>query len=374
MKIIVIYRVVQAWRAPIFDKVSHLNGMELEVWHGPDFKGTKVLSAKKNFNFRTVKLLSFRIRLKSKNGLILMPFSPFLFFSLIFSNPKVIIAEGASNLINSTTAFVYSKIFRKRFIWWSLGKLQNRDYDKKRTKIDSVIQYIERNSDAIITYSSIGESYFIGLGIHSNKIFKAVNVVDTDAILLNLEKRKDRFELKYYKENYQFVNLFVGALIKEKSIDLLLYAQSEIEKKYQNCALLIIGDGFYRSDLERLSLELGLKNVEFLGQILDGSYKYFSIADLFTLPGLGGLAISEAMCYGLPVIASIGDGCEVDLVTDKNGIIDPDLTAERLFRHIEFFILNKEKGKLMGDNSLKVIKEKFNVSNYVNQIVNAIKA
>ena len=87
-KTVILYRVIQGWRAPIFEKLSTEEDVNLEVWHGPDFPGTKVVSIKKELALKKRKLWSLRIKLKSVNGLIVMPFSPFLFFSLIFKNPK----------------------------------------------------------------------------------------------------------------------------------------------------------------------------------------------------------------------------------------------------------------------------------------------
>lgn len=371
-KVIVLYRVLQEWRAPIFEKLSKSELVDLEVWFGPDIFGTKLISTKKNYTFKRSKLFSLKIKMNSKNGIIAMPFSPLLILKLLIANPQVIIAEGASNIINSLQGFIYSKIARKKFIWWSLGKLQNREYDVKRSKVDKLIQFIERKSDAIITYSSVGEEYFLSLGIQKSKIFKAVNVVDTEAIFQKLSLNNYKSQQSDYKRKYKFINLFVGSLTKEKSIDILLKAQKIIEDNYEDCGLLIIGDGSYRKNLEELSTNLGLKNVEFLGQILDENYKYFSIADVFTLPGLGGLAISEAMCYGLPVIASIGDGCEVDLLNNGNGIIQSNMTSKSLFTHLEGLIVDEERRKEMGKNSLKVISEKYNVNNYLNKIINAI--
>ena len=40
------------------------------------------------------------------------------------------------------------------------------------------------------------------------------------------------------------------------------------------------------------------------------------------LPGLGGLAVSDSLVHGLPVIASIADGCEKDLLGTGAGIIE----------------------------------------------------
>ncbi|MFN8426382.1 MAG: glycosyltransferase [Anaerolineales bacterium] len=38
-----------------------------------------------------------------------------------------------------------------------------------------------------------------------------------------------------------------------------------------------------------------------------------------SLPGTGGLAVQEAMSYGLPVIVAQGDGTQDDLVRKENG-------------------------------------------------------
>jgi glycosyltransferase involved in cell wall biosynthesis len=314
--------------------------------------------------------------LTSKNGMIAMPFSPFLFFSLMLKNPKVVIAEGASNFLNSITAFFYCIIFRKKFIWWSLGKLQRRDYDVKRKVIDFIVRFIERKSHKIITYSSEGEKYFLSIGVPQEKIVIAVNVIDTDKVFLRMgdfENRQIIYETKIqYAKKYDFVVLFVGALLKEKSIHLLLEAQKKVEEKYSNVGLLIVGDGPYKNDLIGLSRFLKLRYVEFLGNRVEDNFKFFSIADLFILPGLGGLAISEAMCYKLPVISSIGDGCEMDLVTKENGIVDQELNSEKLFQYVEYFLNNPAQKERFGKKSFEIINSKYNVNNYINKIQYAI--
>ena len=79
-KIVILYRVVQHWRAPFFELLNEDEKMEISVWHGPNFSNSKLESTTQEFSFSKKKLFSLRIRLKSKNGMALMPFSPFLFF------------------------------------------------------------------------------------------------------------------------------------------------------------------------------------------------------------------------------------------------------------------------------------------------------
>ena len=371
-KTVILYRVIQGWRASIFEKLSAEEDVNLEVWYGPDFPETKVVSTKNELAFKRRKLWSFRIKLESKNGLIMMPLSPFLFFNLIYKNPKVIICEGASNLANSMIAFIYCKVFGKKYIWWSLGKIQGRVYDKKRLSVDKIITFIERKSDRIITYSSVGKRYFKSLGIDDDKIIVAVNVIDTESKLKEIQQLTDTKELQEVYRQYDFVSLFVGALTKEKSIERLLIAQKKLEDKNLNIGTIIVGDGSHREVLEKEAKRLKLKRVDFVGKKISDSYKYFSLAKLFVLPGLGGLAISEAMCYGLPIIASIGDGCEVDLVSKENGIVDKDMTPDKLADYIQYFYDNREITMTFGEKSKEVIKHQYNSQNYIKMIKHAI--
>jgi glycosyltransferase involved in cell wall biosynthesis len=56
---------------------------------------------------------------------------------------------------------------------------------------------------------------------------------------------------------------------------------------------------------------------------------YFQTADLFVLPGTGGLAVQQAMANALPVVVAQGDGTQDDLVRPENGWLVPadDLPA-----------------------------------------------
>jgi hypothetical protein len=77
------------------------------------------------------------------------------------------------------------------------------------------------------------------------------------------------------------------------------------------------------------------------------------------------------MAYGLPVICSVGDGCEVDLIED-NGIIDRQITADRLFQHIMVLLEDPFRLKKMGDLSKNIIQTKYNIHTYLNSIKDAI--
>ena len=92
------------------------------------------------------------------------------------------------------------------------------------------------------------------------------------------------------------------------------------------------------------------------------------------MPGLGGLAISEAMAYGLPVICSIGDGCEVDLVDQTNGFRDPKLNEKSLCQYLEVLYRDRDLLGKMKRQSLYKIENFYNVNTYIGTIENCIRS
>jgi glycosyltransferase involved in cell wall biosynthesis len=168
-----------------------------------------------------------------------------------------------------------------------------------------------------------------------------------------------------YKEFHQvsgFNILYVGGLDKGKRLDVLIRAFAALYEKYgKDVALHIVGKGRMLEELK----QQGCPNIFFHGQVIDDVNRYFLGADVFVLPGLGGLAISEAMSHGLPVIASIGDGCELDLIDNTNGILDPQLNEDKLFRYLDDLYRDKNKLKDMKEASLRKIKEQYNTQEYL---------
>ena len=91
----------------------------------------------------------------------------------------------------------------------------------------------------------------------------------------------------------------------------------------QQPRLLIVGDGPARGAFEAQAAQL-YPQAEFLGAKhgpdLDPIYAQ---ADLFVLPGTGGLAIQQAMSSGLPVIVAQGDGTQAGPRPPGQRLVDP---------------------------------------------------
>jgi len=373
LRIAVLYRVKQHWRLPIFERMNNGCGLSIKVFHGSSFKGTKVVNSESSHDFPSKEMLTIPLKLKTSNGDALMPFSPFLFFHLLRYKPDVIICEGASNLANNIMAYIYASVFGVKKIQWGLGEIQNRKKSKLRRALDFIIEKIERSSDACISYSSHGKSYYESLGLTADKLFVAVNVVDTQRVIKKIKDMDSTAIYEQAHQNYDVNLLFVGALTKPKKVDLLLRSYCELKKNSsKRISLTIVGDGPVRESLETLASDLELKDVEFTGKIIEGVSERFLASDIFVLPGLGGLAVSEALAHGIPVVSGVGDGCEKDLLAHGAGIFDEKLDMASLIVHLSELINNEAKLSGMKDSAVHTIKNVHNIDTYIDSIFKCI--
>jgi glycosyltransferase involved in cell wall biosynthesis len=138
--------------------------------------------------------------------------------------------------------------------------------------------------------------------------------------------------------------------------------------------LVIVGDGPERESLEALAQEL-YPSAEFVGAKHGAELKpYFTEADLFVLPGTGGLAVQEAMSYGLPVIVAQGDGTQDDLVGPKNGWQIPPDDFDALVSTMKDALSSVARLRRMGAESYRIVKEEINIENMVQTFVRALNS
>jgi glycosyltransferase involved in cell wall biosynthesis len=138
--------------------------------------------------------------------------------------------------------------------------------------------------------------------------------------------------------------------------------------------LLIVGDGPERETLEILAKEM-YPSAEFVGAKHGVELKpYFEQADLFVLPGTGGLAVQEAMSYGLPVIVAKGDGTQDDLVRAGNGWqIEPE-NYDALVTTMKNALSDIARLREMGMESFRIVSEEINIEKMAETFVKALNS
>ncbi len=166
--------------------------------------------------------------------------------------------------------------------------------------------------------------------------------------------------------------LFVGRLQERKRVDLLLQACARLPLALQP-VLTIIGDGPERPNLDSLAKTLYPTTVFPGARHGADLIPFYLAADLFVLPGTGGLAVQEAMAYGLPVIMGRGDGTNDDLVRPENGWqISPD-SLDAMVLTLQDALADIPRLRRMGAESYRIVSEEINLEAMVAKFIRALK-
>jgi phosphatidylinositol alpha-1,6-mannosyltransferase len=152
----------------------------------------------------------------------------------------------------------------------------------------------------------------------------------------------------------------VSRLMARKGQDELIRALPQVHRTAPNASLIIVGEGPYRKDLERLITKLGLAEfVHLTGKVSQKELpNWYASGDIFAMPcrtrmggwdveGLG-IVFLEGSATGLPVI--VGDsGGAIDAVVDNETgyLVDGNNTGE-IAQRISFLISNPDVAKRMG--------------------------
>lgn len=148
----------------------------------------------------------------------------------------------------------------------------------------------------------------------------------------------------FLSENYGIENaiLHVGRLCKEKKVQVLIRAFSKLEN---DASLVILSDGPYRKELERLARELGLEDrVIFTGYVERRMLKHFYASSLFVVvPSTVEtqcLVVLEAMASGRTVIGARAMALPETIKHRKNGLLfEPD-NVEDLAKKMSLLLEN----------------------------------
>jgi glycosyltransferase involved in cell wall biosynthesis len=174
------------------------------------------------------------------------------------------------------------------------------------------------------------------------------------------------------------VILFAGKLIARKRPMDLLWAYKAIVADHPEAHLALVGEGAARPEIEAFVRTHGLQRVHLLGfknrlQIP----AYYACADLFVLPSHHdpwGLVVNEAMCFGLPVIATTLVGCTRDLVSNgENGFVYPAGDVLALTGYLRVLVSDAPRRARMGHLSRDRIR-RWSFAECVDGIKAAIRA
>ena len=193
---------------------------------------------------------------------------------------------------------------------------------------------LARQADGMIAYGAQARRFYLGLGVAPERVQVAANAVDTRAI----QEVRCRLEALYPTPEAarraldlpgKRILLFMGRLLPYKAVQRLIEAVAE--RTLTDLQAVIIGDGPERQRLELLATRIAPGRIHFAGAIAEVERKalYFRAADALVLPAQAGLAVNEALAFGVPVLCGSRRGPELEALNDGNNGLWVDAESGR---------------------------------------------
>jgi glycosyltransferase involved in cell wall biosynthesis len=274
-----------------------------------------------------------------------------------------LIVESNPRYITNWLAIRWMKDRHRPVLGWGLGAPK---LSKSPTSLQaSILRTYIGKLDGIIAYSQTGALEYSRLLGSETKITIARNATS--------RKPSTPLPLRKAKKNpAEITILYVGRLQKRKKVAELIRAVSRLNGT-DNPRLVVVGDGPELLTLQTLANRI-LPQTLFTGNLQGAELaEQYKKADLFVLPGTGGLAVQEALSFGLPVIVGEADGSRVDVVSRENGWIVPSEDPDGLYRCLAEAMGDLSSLVVMGQESYKIASEKINIENMVDGFLQALE-
>lgn len=287
-------------------------------------------------------------------------------------NPEILVLRGVNpQLLSTHLLFFVYKLFKPKtkLMWWGHGTLGNQG------KFGQILRlFFYKNSKGVLIQGKKGVEILSQAGMNQEHLFLVGNNLnDSDLGYLNNEIKP--------KQATNTINiLFVGRVVKEKRIDLLLEALQLLKKEGKSFACKVIGAGPILEELKKQAQDVDLNNeVEFCGAKYGSELsQYFLDADLMVIPDYVGLSIIQGLSYGLPFICSDDfefHGPEMEVFQSKiNGTLYPKNDVKALKNQIIYWhqklsqqntialdcinSIENYTTEFVGDSFIKVFTEK----------------
>lgn len=166
-----------------------------------------------------------------------------------------------------------------------------------------------------------------------------------------------------------FVFIFIGRIVKDKGIQELVQAFSQLNSQQPHARLLLVGP--LEQELDPISEET-LQQIEGNPAIISVGYQqdvrpFFALSHALAFPsyreGFPNVPM-QAGCFDLPAIVTNINGCNEIVVEGENGLIIPPKSATALLEAMEKILLNKELYDHLSANARNMIVSRYEQTHF----------
>ncbi len=165
---------------------------------------------------------------------------------------------------------------------------------------------------------------------------------------------------------------FVGRLVREKGVHLLLEAVSRLGREFPDLRLVVAGKGPEADELKDLAGRLWIADqVRFLGFVEDEKRnELFRLADVAVFPSLYepfGIVALEAMAYGTPLLVADTGGLREIVRHGENGAMMYTGDVESLVNQLRWLLQNPMIRQQLAQQALEDVRQRYDWAHLARQ-------
>jgi glycosyltransferase involved in cell wall biosynthesis len=222
-----------------------------------------------------------------------------------------------------------------------------------------------KSFDGFLAIGSANKAFYLSMDVPNEKITVVPYTVDNERFTsmsqLTVEERKALRREINISESRPAI-LYASKFMRRKHPDDLLRAAQTLVAEGLEFDLVMVGSGEMEAELKAMAKRLGLSNAVFPGFINQQKLpRIFGACDIFVLPSEDepwGLVVNEAMCAGLPIIASSEVGCVSDLLCEgENGYSFTTGDIDGLAAALRSLVVNRRLRESQSNKSREIISQ-----------------
>jgi len=172
----------------------------------------------------------------------------------------------------------------------------------------------------------------------------------------------------------------VGNLVQRKGQDMVIRSLPLIRQSNPEITYLIVGDGPYRPELEKLAGAMGVKDrVIFAGRVAaDDLPDIYALSDVFVMPSRErldsddvegfGLVFLEASACAKPVVGSWSGGVPDAVVDGVTGLLVNPQYPEEIAKALSRLLLERDFAIQLGRQGRSRVVSEFNWAHVADQV------
>lgn len=264
-------------------------------------------------------------------------------------------------------SLVGTGLAKKGGLLWKIGrKIENFTY---------------RNADKIIVISEDFKRNIMAKGVPEDKIEVIYNWVDEN-VVVNVDRKDNVLFDRYGLDRNKFYITYCGNIGLTQNMDMLLEVAKELSCETK-IHFVLVGEGAYKKDVERIIKEKELENITLLPfQPYEEISHVFSLGDvglIISKPGVGENSVPSKtwsiMSAERPVIANFDEN-ELKTIIENNGcgVFTKAGDKDAFKQAIQALYHDKEKGVEMGKNGRRFILQNLTKEIGTSKYVQVIKS